>query len=74
VLINDQGSQSDDDLLTVCDVARLPERPVTTETVRSWANRGLLPSVRTPGGVRLFRRADAVHFVQRRSIAGKAGR
>lgn len=31
---------------------------VTTETIRTWDNEGKLPSFRTPGGQRRFRRSD----------------
>ncbi len=37
-------------------------------TVRSWADRGLLPSQRTPGGHRRFRRADVLGWLEGQSV------
>lgn len=37
-------------------------------TVRSWADRGLLPSQRTPGGHRRFRRADLEYVLDTQAI------
>jgi excisionase family DNA binding protein len=41
-------------------------------TVRSWADRGLLPSQRTPGGHRRFRRADLNQWMESQNTAPSA--
>jgi excisionase family DNA binding protein len=47
-----------DRLITTKDVADICA--VSERTVRDWAQRGLLPAARLPGGARRFRRADAM--------------
>lgn len=47
---------STDELLTVSEAAGLLQ--VSDGTVRRWANKGSLVSVRTPGNQRRFRRSD----------------
>ena len=57
-----------DDLLMAADVARLAG--VTSDTVRTWADRGVLPVHRTANGTRLFLRADVdVWLAARKSVA-----
>lgn len=48
--------QDDERPLTPADVARMFN--VSTNTVAKWADDGRLPSFRTPGGQRRFRRDD----------------
>lgn len=53
------GHDPDDDLLKPREVAEL--LGVTTATVGRWARDGVLkPAMRTPGGQRRYRRADAL--------------
>jgi excisionase family DNA binding protein len=40
-------------------------------TVRNWADRGDLPSRRTPGGHRRFRRADLLHYAKTQDEVSK---
>jgi DNA-binding transcriptional MerR regulator len=56
------------DYLTAADVARL-DGTATPATVRSWERAGRLPCIRTAGGVRLFRREDAVRLIETRRQA-----
>lgn len=37
---------------------------VATETVGRWADEGLLPHFKTPGGQRRFRREDVERFIK----------
>lgn len=55
-----------DDILQTSDVARMTDPPVSADAVRHWERVGLLPAVKTAGGVRLFRRADVLAFLERR--------
>jgi excisionase family DNA binding protein len=48
--------------LRASDVAR--RFNVSIGAVRQWADLGLLPSFRTPGGQRRFHRADVDAFIQ----------
>lgn len=52
---------SDNELLTTLQVAR--RFKVTPSTVSRWAKRGLLASLRTPGGTLRFRPADVDAFL-----------
>lgn len=64
-----------DDFLTPAEVARMAKPPVTPAAVRQWADSGRLPHLRTPGGLRLFRRADVLHHLADRQAQGRsAGR
>ena len=45
-----------DELLTVSEAAELAQ--VSAGTILNWSNAGKLPSKRTPGGHRRFRRGD----------------
>ena len=56
--------KDDVEMLSPCDVAR--EGLVTPATVRVWADRGVLPVMRTPGGRRLFKREDVDRFLAHR--------
>ncbi|GEM_PF-5012240 len=51
-------------LCTTVDVARLAG--VTPEAVRGWERSGALPALRTPSGVRVFRRRDVKQFLAER--------
>jgi excisionase family DNA binding protein len=51
-----------DDLLTPAEVALMAG--ATPAAVRQWADRGRLPVLRTPAGLRLFRRADVIAFLK----------
>jgi len=57
----------DDRPLSSGDVARI--FGVSSVTVASWADQGLLPHFRTPGGQRRFRRADVESFLTNRAPA-----
>ena len=57
------------DKLAASDVAREAKGEVTLAAVRYWADRGVLPSVRTAGGMRLFRRADVERVLADRRAA-----
>lgn len=62
-----------EDFLTPAEVARLAG--VTPAAVRLWADSGRLPVLRTPAGLRLFRRIDVVHHLADRQVQGRgAGR
>lgn len=50
----------DDKRLQVIDVARTLR--VSPDTVRRWADSGLLASIRLPSGHRRFERADVLMF------------
>lgn len=52
---------SDEPLLSTIEVARRFQ--VTPSTVSRWAKRGLLASIRTPGGTLRFRPADVEAFL-----------
>ncbi|MEO8076715.1 MAG: helix-turn-helix domain-containing protein [Acidobacteriota bacterium] len=45
-----------EEILTASEAGRVLDKSV--QTVRVWADSGKLPSTRTAGGWRLFRRAD----------------
>lgn len=59
-----KNAQSLGILLTVSDAARLAE--VSSATIRLWVDRGKLPCVKTPRGVRLIRLADLEDFLDAR--------
>lgn len=52
----DEQEMSDRDIMTPGEVAEYFR--VDTKTVVRWANEGKLPSFRTPGGHRRYRRGD----------------
>jgi len=60
---------NEDDLLLTSEVARLGE--VSPECVRLWANADWIPYLRTPSGVRLFRRGDVEHYLNDRRASGR---
>lgn len=60
-------TQQPDDLLTPGQVAAIFKVSVTT--VGKWADDGKLPSFRTPGGQRRFRRTDISAFLAGESVA-----
>jgi DNA-binding transcriptional MerR regulator len=51
--------------LTKSEFARLAG--VTPITIKAWADAGLVPVTRTPGGIRLFLRSDADQFLRDRA-------
>jgi excisionase family DNA binding protein len=53
-----------DELLMAQDVARMAD--VSADTVRAWADKGVLPVAKTPSGVRFFRRRDVDAFLAKR--------
>ena len=57
--------------LTVSEAAR--ELDVAAQTIRTWADSGMLPNARTAGGQRIFQRADIDRFLAAR-VAEKASR
>jgi hypothetical protein len=64
-----------DELLIPSEVAMMAQPPVTPAAVRKWADSGRLPHLRTPAGLRLFRRGDVLHHLSDRKALGKsAGR
>ena len=56
------------EFLLTNDVAK--ELAVSVDTVRWYARTGRLPSLRTVGGVRLFRRTDVERFLAARMQQG----
>jgi DNA-binding transcriptional MerR regulator len=68
-------NRDDEELLTPAEVARMAQPQVTPQAVRLWADSGRLPVLRTPAGLRLFRRADVLHHLADRQALGRsAGR
>jgi DNA-binding transcriptional MerR regulator len=64
---------SNEELLTPAEVARLGG--VTPAAVRLWADQGRLPVLRTPAGLRLFRRVDVIcYLAHRRAQVGRRRR
>jgi hypothetical protein len=67
----------DDDLLTVSGVSTLAVEyhdPLTPAMVRKHADNQRLPHLKTPSGMRLFRRGDAERFLAvRRAQRGRRG-
>jgi excisionase family DNA binding protein len=61
------------ELMIASDVAKLIG--VTPATVRTWADAGRLPALRTVSGMRLFDRHDVEHLARERQAASdrKAG-
>ena len=55
-----------DEMFTVGDVNREAAGTVSPQQVRNLADTGVLPSVRTAGGVRLFRRRDVERVLAER--------
>lgn len=49
-------SPAPDDLLSTAEACEILQ--VHPNTLRRWADQGSLPSVRTPGNLRRFRRSD----------------
>jgi excisionase family DNA binding protein len=67
------NDELNEDFLVTHEVAQLAG--VTPQAVRQWADAGRLPVLRTPGGLRLFRRADVMHHLADRHEHGRsAGR
>ena len=52
------------ELLTSADAAKLAD--VTPNTVREWTSSGALPSITTPSGQRIIRRADLSAYIETR--------
>ena len=50
--------------LTVSEAAR--ELDVAAQTIRTWADSGMLPNARTAGGQRIFQRADIDELIAKR--------
>lgn len=63
--------QAAEELLTPGQVAALFKVSVTT--VGNWADDGKLPSFRTPGGQRRFRRSDIETFIAEQRAADDEG-
>ena len=57
------------EILAVGDVARL--LGVSPDRARQIERSGQLPAERTPGGVRVFRRADVDRLLERRQGSGR---
>jgi excisionase family DNA binding protein len=58
-------------ILTISEAAR--ELHIAVQTARAWSDAGKLPSVRTAGGMRLFRREDVERIrAERRQVRGEA--
>lgn len=57
----------DDRPLTSGDVAAI--FGVSAVTVGAWADQGLLPHFRTPGGQRRFRRSDVDAYIKKQGAA-----
>ena len=49
-------TQDGDEMLTVSEAARVAY--LSNDTIRRYANKGILPSFRTPAGHRRFKRSD----------------
>ncbi|MFO7266234.1 MAG: helix-turn-helix domain-containing protein [Limnochordales bacterium] len=65
------SGESKDRWLTLSDVAAM--LGVHEGTVRRWADSGRLPSYRTPGGHRRFRREDVIAFLAERRMSSDPG-
>jgi hypothetical protein len=62
------------ELMTAADVSRLEGIGLTPAGVKAAAERGALKiALRTPGGTRLFRRADALRFAAERQARSGSG-
>lgn len=53
-----------EELLSIGDAARLLD--VSTSAVKQWSQTGKLPTMRTAGGIRLFRREDVERVAHER--------
>lgn len=60
------------DLLTTADASKV--LGVVPDTVRQWARRGLVPSLPTPSGQRLYRRGDIERLARDRAARQEAAR
>lgn len=59
-------------MLTASDVAKRAVPVVTREAVHAWERTGiLLPTMRTPGGVRLYDEQAVEKFLARRAARGR---
>jgi DNA-binding transcriptional MerR regulator len=56
-----------DEYLTTTDTARVLR--VSTDSVRLYERKGLLPAIRTRSGVRLFLHADVMAFLEKKQAA-----
>ena len=61
-MAQDSTTETTEPTMTLSEVAA--QFRVSTSTVRDWANRGLLPHFRTPGGTRRFRRDEVERFIK----------
>jgi DNA-binding transcriptional MerR regulator len=64
------SSERDGEFWTMGDLAKRGE--VVPATARSWVDRGLVPCVRTPNGVRLVRREDGERLLRERAKAARS--
>ena len=55
------------DIMTVSEAARVLER--SSQTIRDWADAGVLPVMRTSTGQRIFRRVDVERVREEREHA-----
>jgi excisionase family DNA binding protein len=61
--LTNEGATSE--LMTAGEAARA--LGISVQTVRSWADRGVLAATRTEGGMRLYRRVDVERYATERS-------
>lgn len=61
----DRDTYGDSEYLAIGETAA--RLGVSVATIRRWDERGALPSVRTPGGQRRFRRADVEALLTRKA-------
>jgi DNA-binding transcriptional MerR regulator len=65
-------NSAQDDLLLAHEVAKLASPPVAVITARRWADTGRIPTTRTASSIRLYRRADVLHFLSDRAAKAAA--
>jgi DNA-binding transcriptional MerR regulator len=64
VKVDDGTGQTRTELLTSADAAKVAD--VTPATIRTWTASGALPSMSTPSGQRIIRRADLIAYIETR--------
>lgn len=60
--------------MTVGDVARAADPPVSCDLVRTWERSGRLPALKLASGQRIFRRDEVLRFLADRAAARTGAR